>query len=213
MENETRARAKDTHVARQYRKVQTSPFMSNSLLLVGLVASGVLMVVSFIMSSNVGDATTPEAVLAAAQAGQNPGSGWQRLPQREGVVTAAARKIYYDPTIRDIIQADCAGCHGGTVRNLTDYDNLYAYVQSGMLEAMVQGPMGQFAGSDASIILDWAAAGAPEHAGRAAAPAALRRQNRQPVQAYPQGPVASANTRPGSPAPSVVLAPGWRPLP
>jgi mono/diheme cytochrome c family protein len=181
------------------------------LLLIFLVTSGVLMVVSFIMSSNVGDATSSDAVLAAAQAKRN--SGWRPLPQTGGVVTAASRNIYYDPTIRNIIQADCAGCHGGAVRNLTDYDNLNAYVQSGMLEAMLQGPMAQFAGNDASIILDWTAAGAPEHAAGKATPAALNRSIQQPGQAFPNWQRVSVNTCPGGQTLGRIPTPGWRPLP
>ncbi|MBF0376912.1 MAG: hypothetical protein HQK72_05470 [Desulfamplus sp.] len=78
------------------------------------------------------------------------------------IVNAANNSVYYDPTIKNIIIQDCSRCHSGPSRNLMDYDNLKMYADSGMLAAMVQGPMGQFAGNDASTILDWINNGSPE---------------------------------------------------
>ncbi|GFK92328.1 hypothetical protein NNJEOMEG_00152 [Fundidesulfovibrio magnetotacticus] len=183
-------------------------FFSNSFLLVFLIVSGALMSISLMMSSNVGD-STPQAELAAAMR-RKP--GWVPLPGNLGLKTAAASKVYYDPTIRDIILADCSSCHGGAVRNLMDYDNLNAYAQSGMLEAMIQGPMAQFAGADASTILDWVAAGAPEHPAGAAgtAPAAWRSQTSHPGAVPHQ---AGRTPAGGQSAATPGASTGWRALP
>ncbi|MBF0112759.1 MAG: hypothetical protein HQK74_08510 [Desulfamplus sp.] len=87
-------------------------------------------------------------------------------PQSLNPITLAATKaVYYDPTIKDIINKDCARCHSGASRNLMDYDNLKMYADSGMLAAMVQGSMSRFAGNDAGTILDWINSGAQEKAG------------------------------------------------
>ena len=76
--------------------------------------------------------------------------------------TQAARKVYYEPTVKNMIARDCGRCHSGPTRYLMDYDNLKTYADSGMLATMVQGPMGRFAGNDTQTILDWVNAGAPE---------------------------------------------------
>jgi len=97
---------------------------------------------------------------------------------------AAANGVYYEPTIRDIIANDCSPCHSGAARNLMDWDNVRSYVDSGMLAAMLQGPMAQYAGSDADIILRWIDAGAPENpprGGSAPSPVAFGRPCPQPV--------------------------------
>jgi mono/diheme cytochrome c family protein len=78
------------------------------------------------------------------------------------LIAAASKKVYYEPTIKKIILADCGRCHLGAVRNLTDYDSLKAYASSGMLSAMVQGSMGRFAGGDTQTIVTWVTNGAPE---------------------------------------------------
>ncbi|MBF0496555.1 MAG: hypothetical protein HQK58_08285 [Deltaproteobacteria bacterium] len=93
-------------------------------------------------------------------ANQQPG---QVLGNRARLV--ATQGIYYEPTIKNIIAADCGRCHFGSVRYLGDYDNLKMYADSGMLATMVQGPMGRFAGNDADIILTWVDNGAPEKPG------------------------------------------------
>ncbi|MBF0120640.1 MAG: hypothetical protein HQK79_17570 [Desulfobacterales bacterium] len=77
-------------------------------------------------------------------------------------VSAANSNIYYDPTIKNIIMADCSRCHSGAARNLMDYDSLKAYADTGLLASMVSGPMYRFAGNDAQTIIDWANNGAPE---------------------------------------------------
>ena len=69
---------------------------------------------------------------------------------------------YYEPTIKNIITADCGRCHSGPVRNLMDYDNLKTYADTGMLETMIQGPMRRFAGNDVRTVIDWVRQGAPE---------------------------------------------------
>ena len=79
-----------------------------------------------------------------------------------GVVLAKTGNIYYESTIKGIIRADCGRCHSGPTRNLTDYDSLKAYAESGLLETMVQGPMRRFAGNDAGTIVKWIQAGSPE---------------------------------------------------
>ena len=85
------------------------------------------------------------------------------------MLLAGTAKVYYDPTIKDIIMADCARCHSGLTRNLTDFDSLKMYADSGMLAAMVSGTMRRFAGNDAQTIIDWVDQGAPEKPGGAAA--------------------------------------------
>ena len=79
-------------------------------------------------------------------------------------VTDGTAKPYYENTIKDIIRADCARCHSGPTRNLTDYDSLKTYADTGLLATMVQGPMRRFAGNDTQIILKWIRNGAPEKA-------------------------------------------------
>ena len=96
-------------------------------------------------------------------------NGWGRYVLTGVLVVAAglslaAGGVYYEPQIRDIIRKDCARCHSGNLRNLTSWDSVKAYADNGMLEAMVRGPMRQFAGpTDASTILAWVEAGAPEN--------------------------------------------------
>nr|WCC90949.1 magnetosome protein Mad1 [Desulfobacteraceae bacterium] len=87
----------------------------------------------------------------------------------QGNPGANKTQVYYDPTIKTIIQNDCARCHSGMTRNLMDYDSLKAYVDSGLLEAMVLGPMSRFAGNDAQTITQWIKNGAPEQPGAAQA--------------------------------------------
>lgn len=84
------------------------------------------------------------------------------VTQAQTMIQAKARKIYYENTIKDIIRADCGRCHSGPTRNLTDYDSLKAYADSGLLATMVQGPMRRFAGNDVRTILNWIQDGAPE---------------------------------------------------
>lgn len=82
---------------------------------------------------------------------------------------AAGRSVFYDPAIKDVIDRDCSRCHAGQARNLMDYDNLKAYADSGMLDAMVLGQMARFASGDATLILAWIESGAQEKQGPAAA--------------------------------------------
>lgn len=98
-------------------------------------------------------------------------------------VLAAASQVYYSDTIQNIILSNCARCHSGASRNLMDYDNLKAYADSGVLGAMVQGPMAPFAGSDASTILAWIDAGAPEKPSSKGA--ATSSQKQKPAQTRP----------------------------
>lgn len=93
-----------------------------------------------------------------------------------GGIALAAQGVYYEPTIRDMVRKYCARCHSGNLRNLTSWDSVRAYVDNGMLAAMLQGPMRQFGGPDADVMLAWIEAGAPENPPRAAKdprPAAL----------------------------------------
>jgi len=76
----------------------------------------------------------------------------------------AASGVYYEPDIRDIVRKDCARCHSGSLRNLMSWDSVRSYVDNGLLAAMLQGPMRQFAGPvDANAVLAWIEAGAPEN--------------------------------------------------
>ena len=80
---------------------------------------------------------------------------------------AAAGKVYYSDTIKNVIARDCSRCHSGASRNLMDYDQVKAYVDSGLLRAMVSpgGPMSRHAGNDGQTILDWIDQGSPEKPG------------------------------------------------
>lgn len=82
-----------------------------------------------------------------------------------GLTLAAGAKIYYEPTIQEIVNQDCGRCHSGPVRNFMDYERLKAYADSGMLAVMVQGPMSQFAGNDRNTIVNWIDGGALEKQG------------------------------------------------
>ena len=82
--------------------------------------------------------------------------------KNQNTIQANATAVYYEPTIKNIVSTDCAKCHSGASRNLMDYDSLKMYADSGMLGAMVQGPMRRFAGNDAQTIVTWAQNGAPE---------------------------------------------------
>jgi hypothetical protein len=82
--------------------------------------------------------------------------------KNSNMIPAASNAVYYEPTIKNIISNDCAQCHSGPSRNLMDYDSLKMYADTGLLATMVQGPMNQFAGSDAQTIVTWAQNGAPE---------------------------------------------------
>ena len=99
-----------------------------------------------------------------ARAGNNSpdfANAWGRGPDLP-LIWAAAQKIYYEPTIKNIVRADCGRCHSVASRNLMDYDSLKTYASSGMLGAMVQGTMSRFAGGDTKTILSWIKSGAPE---------------------------------------------------
>ncbi len=78
--------------------------------------------------------------------------------------TIASKKIYYENSIKTIIRRDCGRCHSGMARNLMEYDNVKAYIDSGLLTAMISpgGPMNGFAGNDADFILTWIHQGAKE---------------------------------------------------
>jgi hypothetical protein len=82
--------------------------------------------------------------------------------KNQNMIPAAAKAVFYEPTIKNIISNDCAQCHSGPSRNLMDYDSLKMYADTGLLATMVQGPMSQFAGNDAQTIVTWAQNGAPE---------------------------------------------------
>ncbi|WP_043601171.1 hypothetical protein [Solidesulfovibrio magneticus] len=108
-----------------------------------------------------------------------PGAGARSQAQpgaQAATVAQTTAKVYYESTIRDIIQKDCARCHSGATRNLTDWDSVRAFVDNGMLAAMVQGPMRRFAGADADVILAWIDAGAPENPPRIGGAAAAFNQ-------------------------------------
>ncbi len=107
------------------------------------------------------------------------------------VIYAAGSMIYYDPTIKNIIQNDCGRCHSGPSRYLMDYDSLKMYADNGILSAMVQGPMSGFAGNDAATIIDWVNQGAQEKP--PAQP--VRFNNQAPVCINPAVPLPNGSTR------------------
>ncbi len=76
--------------------------------------------------------------------------------------TRQHQPVFYEPTVKQIVQQDCGRCHSGPTRYLMDYDSLKAYADSGLLATMVQGPMNRFAGNDAQPLLNWIDAGARE---------------------------------------------------
>ena len=119
-------------------------------------------------------------------------NGLIRVGPEDGTVLAKTGNIYYESTIKGIILADCGRCHSGPTRNLTDYDSLRAYADSGLLETMVQGPMRRFAGNDAETIVTWIRDGAPEKPGAAAA-AWFSRQGAGNNPACPTPPASQAN--------------------
>jgi len=168
-----------------------------SLLLSVLVFVAIVVVISLVFADEESKPASPQALAAQAIKNARSAPDWRPLPAQNGLLVAAAKKVYYEPTIRDTVMNDCSRCHSGAVRNLMDYDSLKMYGDSGMLSAMIQGPMAQFAGQDASLILDWINAGAPEHPSKSTTPAAFTRA----------APLAQsqrlAQLRPG----------GWRPLP
>ena len=48
------------------------------------------------------------------------------VPSFAGRFAGAAAPVYYEPTIRDIVQKDCSRCHSGAMRNLMSYDAIKA---------------------------------------------------------------------------------------
>lgn len=90
--------------------------------------------------------------------------GWAVNGNQAIAQTAAALDIYYEKPIQGIVRRNCGRCHSGQLRNLLSYDKLKAYIDSGLLRAMISpgGPMNRFAGPDADTILTWIARGAPE---------------------------------------------------
>ncbi|MBF0468012.1 MAG: hypothetical protein HQK61_03870 [Desulfamplus sp.] len=72
-------------------------------------------------------------------------------------------KITYNNTIQYVLARDCLGCHSDKFRNLTTYENVKMYADSGLLKSLVQrgGPMHRFAGPDTRLIVLWVDKGAP----------------------------------------------------
>jgi hypothetical protein len=105
--------------------------------------------------------TMPECFVRAGNNAPDFATSWNK---RQGLplIWAAAQNIYYEPTIKKIIKADCGRCHAVASRYLMDYDSLKAFASSGMLGAMVQGSMSRFAGGDTRTILSWIESGASE---------------------------------------------------
>ena len=138
---------------------------------------------------------TPISFAAAQKAAgmgstSRPGAGAGDSMQLVKTTTGQTGRLFYENTIKNIIQADCARCHSGATRNLTDYDSLKAYADSGLLATMVQGPMRRFAGNDTQVILKWIQNGAPEKS-----PVAPARFGHTPGDGpMPQGPVTYNNT-------------------
>ena len=74
-----------------------------------------------------------------------------------------ADRVTYENSIKFIFAKDCLRCHAGPFRNLTTYDNIKPYIDSGLLKTLVQrgGPMNRFAGPDSRKIIRWVDDGAP----------------------------------------------------
>ncbi len=93
---------------------------------------------------------------------QQTGTVSGQTPATGNVLLVRSKNVYYENTVKRIVQTDCGRCHSGATRNLMDYDSLKTYADSGLLGTMVQGPMRRFAGNDMQTILDWIQNGAPE---------------------------------------------------
>jgi len=79
-------------------------------------------------------------------------------------VAAPINAPAYSGTVSEIVARNCLRCHGGALRNLSTYQNLRSYGQSGLLMMMIQpgGPMSHFlAPAEAQQLIDWVEAGEP----------------------------------------------------
>ncbi len=124
------------------------------------LAIGILTCLVLNVLTAVGFALAQQA--AGMGSTSQPGAGAGESMQLVKTNAGQTGSLFYENTIKNIIQADCARCHSGPTRNLTDYDSLKAYADSGLLATMVQGPMRRFAGNDTQVILKWVQNGAPE---------------------------------------------------
>jgi hypothetical protein len=112
-------------------------------------------------------ATEPREVMPVAM--QTPGACPQPIyPQAAASVAPCTPQapgcISYSNTVTGIISKNCLRCHGGPIRMLTNYHQVKAYVDNGLLMMMVQpgGPMSRFLSSaEAHQIISWIRAGAP----------------------------------------------------
>ncbi|MBI5481362.1 MAG: hypothetical protein HY906_21060 [Deltaproteobacteria bacterium] len=79
-------------------------------------------------------------------------------------VVAPTNAPTYSGSVAEIVSRNCLRCHGGALRNLSTYQNIRSYAQSGLLGMMIQpgGPMSHFlAPAEAPQLLDWVDAGEP----------------------------------------------------
>lgn len=95
---------------------------------------------------------------AALNRGPGPGG-----PGGNSAIVKPGSRISYENSIKFILAKDCLRCHSGPFRNLTTYDNVKPYADSGLLKTLVQrgGPMNRFAGPDSRKIIRWVDEGAP----------------------------------------------------
>lgn len=95
-------------------------------------------------------------------------TGNQNLPSTsthvQSPTTTGTATITYSANVRPILERNCYKCHSGPLRNLTTYDQVRPYADSGLLLMMTQpgGPMSRFLTADEfHTIRSWVNAGAP----------------------------------------------------
>ncbi|MEI8346927.1 MAG: hypothetical protein WCG27_05640 [Pseudomonadota bacterium] len=73
-------------------------------------------------------------------------------------------QITYTNTISGIIEVSCLRCHSGPFRNLSNYENVKAYADNGLLKTLVEpgGLMNRFSGKNTPDFLEWIKNGAPK---------------------------------------------------
>ncbi len=106
---------------------------------------------------------------APAQFTDKPGSistvpGGPGCRQGSPPLHVAKGQLTYNNTIKSLLAKDCLRCHSGPFRNLTTYENVKTYADSGLLKTLVGlgGPMHRFAGADSRQIIMWINHGAPQ---------------------------------------------------
>jgi hypothetical protein len=124
----------------------------------GFAGSDAQVILSWIDGGALEQPALSPVAFNRGQGGPGPGG-----PGGGPVIVKPAGRVTYENSIKFIFAKDCLRCHAGPFRNLTTYDNIKAYVDSGLLKTLVQrgGPMNRFAGRDSRKIIRWVDDGAP----------------------------------------------------